>query len=63
METVNQQAGEWIDKEPRKDGKPRRWKPGEALPPIDPSRLIKQAQEDIPAHLSESTLLHDHMNR
>jgi hypothetical protein len=24
-----EEAGEWLDKEPRADGKPRRWKPSE----------------------------------
>jgi len=27
MEPVIQEAGEWIDKELRADGKPRRWRP------------------------------------
>jgi hypothetical protein len=52
MEEPKTETGEWIDKEPRTDGKPRRWKPGEVLT-INLSRLIKQAQEDMPAHLSE----------
>lgn len=52
MEEPKREAGEWIDKDPRTDGKPRRWKPREVLT-IDPSRLIKQTQEDMPAHLSE----------
>ena len=52
MEEPKTEAGEWIDKEPRTDGKPRRWKPGEVLT-IDPSRLIKQTQADMLARLSE----------
>jgi hypothetical protein len=29
MEELKREVGEWIDKEPRADGKPRRWKPFE----------------------------------
>jgi hypothetical protein len=29
METITREAGEWLDKEPRQDGKPRRWRPFE----------------------------------
>lgn len=63
METKMQEAGEWIDTEPRADGKPRRWKPGEALPPIDPRNLIKQTQEDAPQHRSESIRPRAHMSK
>jgi len=34
-------AGEWLDKEPRADGKPRRWKPSEIIT-VDPKRVISQ---------------------
>ncbi len=60
---VLQEAGEWLDKESRKDGKPRRWKPGKPLPLIDPSRLIKQTQEDIPAHPPENILFQDRIGK
>jgi len=36
--TVEKESGEWLDKEPRKDGKPRRWKPFE----------VRQARRFIP---------------
>jgi hypothetical protein len=41
------EPGEWIDKEPRADGKPRRWRPFEFEEGliIDPSRLIWQPQD------------------
>jgi hypothetical protein len=38
-----QEAGEWIDKEPRADGKPRRWRPFE----------IREAQAFISQDLQE----------
>ena len=31
--------GEWLDKEPRADGKPRRWKPSEILT-VDESKMF-----------------------
>jgi hypothetical protein len=52
MEVIIQEAGEWLDKEPRADGKPRRWKPGEVIT-VDPSRLISPTQEDKPGHLPD----------
>ena len=39
--TIGPPLGEWIDKEPRTDGKPRRWKPSKIIE-VDPSRVIFQ---------------------
>jgi hypothetical protein len=59
--SIEKESGEWLDKEPRKDGKPRRWKPAEIIT-IDPSRLISLAQEDTLLHRSENTHPHDRMS-
>lgn len=37
--------GEWLDKEPRTDGAPRRWRPFEILT-VDPSRIFTQEQQN-----------------
>jgi len=37
--------GDWIDKEPRADGRPRRWKPFESLPATD-FQLVKQEKQN-----------------
>ena len=34
-----QDNGEWLDKEPRPDGKPRRWRPFEIIA-VDPSKIF-----------------------
>jgi hypothetical protein len=54
-------AGEWIDKEPRADGKPRRWKPSEIIT-IDPSRVIFQ-EGQTEQHLLDNTQPHAHTNK
>ncbi len=55
---VLQEAGEWIDKEPREDGKPRRWKPSEIIT-LDPSRVFFQAARTEPSPL-DGTQPHTH---
>jgi hypothetical protein len=56
----NQQAGQWLDKEPRVDGKPRRWKPLEELD-MDPSRVfIPQERRNL--RPSDDTQLQDRTN-
>ncbi|HTF25466.1 MAG TPA: hypothetical protein VK937_16405 [Candidatus Limnocylindria bacterium] len=53
--------GEWIDKEPRADGKPRRWKPSEIIT-VDPSRVIFQ-EARTEQHPLDSTQPDAHTNK
>ena len=39
---IENESGEWLDKGPPKDGKPRRWRPFETIMLGDRSRLITQ---------------------
>jgi hypothetical protein len=51
-----QETGEWIDKEPRADGKPRRWKPFETR---EAQEFISQAfQECQTQYPSDDTRPH-----
>ncbi len=51
-----QDNGEWLDKEPRADGKPRRWIPFEILT-VDQSRVFTQERRN--RHPSGDTEPHD----
>jgi hypothetical protein len=55
-------SGEWIDKEPRADGKPRRWKPAEIIT-VDPSRVISLQEERTDQHPQDDTRPRAHMNK
>jgi hypothetical protein len=57
---VIQEKGEWLDKEPRADGKPRRWKPFEELT-VDASLVF--AQERKTQHPSGDIHLRDRMSK
>lgn len=54
-------TGEWIDKESRADGKPRRWKPSEIIT-VDPSRVIFQ-EERTDRHPLDNTQPHVHTSK
>ena len=59
--SVKQEMGEWLDKEPRADGKPRRWKPSKIIK-VDPSRVIFQ-EGPRKQHPLNNTQSHDHTNK
>jgi hypothetical protein len=59
--SVLNEAEEWLDKEPRADGKPRRWRPFETIT-VDLSRVIFQ-EEHRQQHQSGDTQPHDHTNK
>ena len=59
--TGENMVGEWIDKEPRADGKPRRWKPSEIIT-VDLSRVIFQ-EERTEQHPLDNTQLYVHTNK
>jgi hypothetical protein len=57
---TNQENGEWLDKEPRADGRRRTWKPFDILA-VDPSRII--TQEDKIQRPSGDIRLHDRISK